>query len=335
MLWGGGVSLSILLPPPELTAVFVLTLGVILVNGWTDAPNAIATAVAGGVLPFSAAATLAAVCNLLGAVLSDALFPAVTRSVLALLPVGGDQRAALCGLCAALAAIIIWSTAAWLLGIPTSESHGLLAGLAGAALALEGNGLPWAAWGRVLLALPLSVMLGFLPARWLARRPEHPRPLRFYRRAQCLGAAAMALLHGAQDGQKFLGVLLLGTSLAAGQASPTDRAPLWLSALCAGAMALGTALGGRRIIDTVGRDMVELDPRRGLAADLVAGGALLLCTLLGLPVSTTHTKTAAILGAGRYPDWSVAQSIALAWVLTFPICGLLGCLCAKFLFLFL
>ena len=327
--------MSISLPPPELTAVFVLTLGVILVNGWTDAPNAIATAVAGGVLPFSAAAALAAVCNLLGAVLSAALFPAVTRSVLALLHAGGDQRAALCGLCAALAAILIWSTAAWLLGIPTSESHGLLAGLAGAALALEGNGLPWAAWGRVLLALPLSVMLGFLPARWLARRPERARPLRFYRRAQCLGAAAMALLHGAQDGQKFLGVLLLGTSLAAGQASPPDRAPLWLSALCAGAMALGTALGGRRIIDTVGRDMVELDPRRGLAADLAAGGALLLCTLLGLPVSTTHTKTAAILGAGRYPDWSVARSIALAWVLTFPICGLLGCLCAKFLFLFL
>ena len=312
-------ALMELLLVPGLLPAALLTLGVLLVNGWTDAPNAIATAVASGALPFSAAAALAAVCDLLGALLAAGLFPAVTETVLDLARFGGDRQAALWALCAALGAVVLWSTAAWVFGLPTSESHGLLAGLTGAALALEDGAVDVRAWTRVLLALPLSMALGWLLAKALTARPGKPRSASFCRLAQRVGAAAMALLHGAQDGQKFLGIFLLGLSLA----------------LCAGSMALGTALGGRRIVDTVGRDMVALDPSRGLAADLAGAGSLLVCTLLGLPVSTTHTKTAAILGAGRRPDWSVARSIALAWALTFPVCGLLGFLGAKFLLFFL
>ena len=328
-------ALAELLLVPGLLPVALLTLGVLLVNGWTDAPNAIATAVSSGALPFPAAAALAAVCDLLGALLAAGLFPAVTETVLDLARFGGDRQTALWALCAAMGAVVLWSTAAWVFGLPTSESHGLLAGLTGAALALEGGAVDLRAWTRVLLALPLSIALGWLLAKALAARPRKARSASFCRRAQRVGAAAMALLHGAQDGQKFLGIFLLGLSLAAGWEHPTGPAPLWLTALCAGTMALGTALGGRRIVDTVGRDMVELDPFRGLAADLAGAGSLLVCTLLGLPVSTTHTKTAAILGAGRRPDWSVARSIALAWALTFPVCGLLGFCGAKFLLFFL
>lgn len=330
-------SLADALSVPGLLPVALLTLGVILVNGWTDAPNAIATAVASRALSFSAAAMLAAACNLLGALLSAIYFPAVTRTVLELAQFGSDRQTALWSLCAAMAAIVIWSTAAWLFGIPTSESHGLLAGLTGASLALEGSisnvGL-WA-WIRVLLSLPLSVGLGWLLAKIFAACPAQPWSAAFYRCAQRLGAAAMAFLHGAQDGQKFLSIFLLGLALATGQNSTAGPTPLWLTALCAGTMALGTALGGRKIIDTVGRDMVSLDLRRGLVADLAGAGALLLCTLLGLPVSTTHTKTAAILGAGSHPNWKVARSIALAWLFTFPACGLLGFLCTKLLLFFL
>ena len=330
-------SLAEVLTVPGLLPVALLTLGVLLVNGWTDAPNAIATTVASGALSFPAAAALAAVCDLLGALLSAVFFPAVARSVLDLARFDGDSRAALWALCAALGAVIAWSAAAWVLRIPTSESHGLMAGLAGASLELgrSGGGVALRAWLRVLLALPLSAGTGWLLAKVLTARPGKPRSPAFYRSAQRAGAAAMALLHGAQDGQKFRGVFLLGLSLAAGQSRPAGPAPLWLSALCAGAMALGTALGGHRIVDAVGRDMVALDLRRGLAADVAGAVSLLGCTLLGLPVSTTHTKTAAILGAGQHPDWSVAGSIALAWALTFPICGLLGFLCAKFLLFFL
>ena len=328
-------ALAELLLVPGLLPVALLTLGVLLVNGWTDAPNAIATAVSSGALPFPAAAALAAVCDLLGALLAAALFPAVTETVLELAQFGGDRQSALWALCAALGAVVLWSMVAWIFGLPTSESHGLLAGLTGAALALEGGAVDLRAWTRVLLALPLSIALGWLLAKALAARPRKARSASFCRRAQRVGAAAMALLHGAQDGQKFLGIFLLGLSLAAGWEHPTGPAPLWLTALCAGTMALGTALGGRRIVDTVGRDMVELDPFRGLAADLAGAGSLLVCTLLGMPVSTTHTKTAAILGAGRRPDWAVARSIALAWALTFPVCGLLGFCGAKFLLFFL
>ena len=145
----------------------------------------------------------------------------------------------------------------------------------------------------------------------------------------------MAFLHGAQDGQKCLGILLLGLSLTAGgPAGGSFTAPAGLSLLCAGVMAAGTALGGRKIIDTVGREMVCLAPRQGLAADLGGGACLLLCTLLGLPVSTTHVKTAAILGAGRGGDPKPVLAMVLAWLLTFPGCALLGFAAAR-LFLIL
>ncbi len=142
----------------------------------------------------------------------------------------------------------------------------------------------------------------------------------------------MAFLHGAQDGQKFIGVFLLCCALAAGrQDTETFLVPVWLSVLCALVMALGTALGGRRIIDTVGRRMVPLTPRLGFAADLGGGACLLLCSLLGLPVSTTHVKTAAILGAGGRADRGVVRSILLAWALTFPSCTAIGFLASRLL----
>ena len=262
-------ALMELLLVPGLLPAALLTLGVLLVNGWTDAPNAIATAVASGALPFSAAAALAAVRDLLGA------------------PLG---------------AVVLWSTAAWVFGLPTSESHGLLAGLTGAALALEDGAVDVRTWTRVLLALPLSMALGWLLAKALTVRSGKTRSASFCRRAQRVGAAAMALLHGAQDGQKFLGIFLLGLSLAAGRERPAAPAPLWLAALCAGTMALGTALGGRRIVDTVGRDMVALDPSRGLAADL-AGGThsarrrQALLRRLDLPEHMTANALLAVLNA--------------------------------------
>ena len=177
--------------------------------------------------------------------------------------------------------------------------------------------------------------LGWLAGRLFRRALTLLRPSpALCRRGQVGGAAAMAFLHGAQDGQKCLGILLLGLSLS--PVLPQQRIfsiPLELTLLCAGVMAAGTALGGRRIIDTVGREMVCLSPRQGLAADLGGGSCLLACTLLGLPVSTTHAKTAAVLGAGSRADRRVAGRIALTWLFTFPGCGLLGFFLAK-LFLF-
>lgn len=331
---------------PPLSPLFfllsLLTLAVILVNGWTDAPNAIASAVSSRALSFRSAAALAAVCNFGGAALSSLLHPAVADTVRGLSGFGPDPAVALAALCAALAAIVLWSVAAWRFGIPTSESHALMAGLTGSALALRGGAenVDAGTWRTILLGLVLSTGLSLLLGRMLGRlsaRLRGPGWDRACRRGQVLSAAAMAFLHGAQDGQKFLGVFLLGWGLTGGSGPGPGEIPLPLLVVCALAMGLGTALGGRRIIEKVAVDMVQLDLRQGLASDLAAAGALLLCTLLGCPVSTTHAKTAAILGAGsacrRAARWDVAASILLVWLLTFPACLLLGFLLARLFFL--
>ena len=296
--------------------VLALLAAVILVNGWTDAPNAIATPVAAGVLPFSAAAALAAVCNLLGVILTSAVSNAVAHTLYSIADFGPQ---ALTALTAALSATILWAVTAWRFGIPTSESHALAAGLTGSALALGAGRLHPGPLLRVVLGLFLSLILGAALGR-LFQRLLPPGGEALYRRGQVLGSALTAFLHGAQDGQKFLGVMALILSFGAGGYA----LPPWAHWACALLMALGTALGGRRIIDTVGRKMVLLTPRSGFAAELGCAAALAACTLWGFPVSTTHAKTAAIWGAGASQNSKVARSLGAAWLLTFPVCGALA-----------
>ena len=313
---------------PALLITALLTLAVLVVNGWTDAPNAIAGAVVTGAIPFRRAVALAAACNFLGVLCVTSVNASVADTIYSLASFGGGSRAALAALCAAMAAVVLWAALAWCFGIPTSESHALAAGVSGAAVALEGSFscLRWDSWGKVLLGLLLSALAGFGAGRLAARRLRTVKVSdRTLLGAQVPGAALAAFLHGAQDGQKFLGIFLLGTTLARGS---SPLIPLWLMALCAGFMALGTLMGGRRIIDRVGREMVSLGPREGLAADLGSIACLLGATVLGLPVSTTHTRTCALLGVGSAGggrvDRRVAGEVALAWLLTFPGCGAVG-----------
>ncbi len=321
---------------PALALVSLLVLAVLLVNGWTDAPNAIAAAVGAGALPFRRAAWLAAACNLAGSCWAAICLPAVARTVWEAAAPGPD-RWAWAGLCAALSATAAWGALAWRFGIPTSESHALLAALAGAALARPGGwqSLDPGPWLRVGFGLGLSLALGG-GLGWLFGKKLGSmglsRPV--CRRGQVLGAAGMAFLHGAQDGQKFLALFLAGCALAQGNGEPF-AVPGWLPAVCGGTLALGTLMGGRRIVERIGEELVPLSPAAGLAADLGGGGALLLCTLLGLPVSTTHAKTSAILGAGAAlggrVDHACAREIALTWLFTFPACGGLGYLLTRVL----
>lgn len=324
-----------ILTDPVSTLTCILVLAVVAVNGWTDAPNAIATAVCTGALPFLRAVILAALCNLLGLVCVTALNASVAETLFTIADFGTHTQAARSALCAGLCAVILWSGTAWRFGIPTSESHGLAAAVTGAALALPGGTVHYESWCRILLGLVLSLVLGWSGGRLWQIVLNVARPSNsLCRRGQAGGAAVMSFLHGAQDGQKCLGILALGLSLTPPASYQTSfYVPPGLALLCAGVMAAGTALGGRKIIDTVGREMVCLNPRQGLAADLGGGACLLLCTLLGLPVSTTHAKTASILGAGSLASGKVAGQIALTWLFTFPGCGLLGFFLAK-LFLF-
>ncbi len=329
---------------PPLLITVILTMGVILVNGWTDAPNAIATCVSTRAISPQKAILMAAVFNFFGVFVMTTINATVAMTIYNMVDFGGDSHEALIALCAALFAIVVWATAAWAFGIPTSESHALIAGISGAAIALHGgmSGINGTEWMKVIYGLVLSTLLGF-GTGWcsvklvekLFHRWDRRRANRLFQKAQVGGGAAMAFMHGAQDGQKFMGVFLLGIFLAQGKADVTTFSiPLWMMILCSAVMALGTSIGGYRIIKAVGMDMVKLETYQGFSADLGAALCLLLSSLTGVPVSTTHTKTTAIMGVGAARrlssvNWGVVKEMALTWILTFPGCGLIGYFMAK------
>jgi len=331
-----------LITNPALLITVILTLGVVLVNGWTDAPNAIATCVSTRSIAPKKAIIMAAVFNFLGVLVMTMISKAVAQTIYNMVDFGDNPKNALVALCAALFAIVVWATAAWAFGIPTSESHALIAGVTGAAIAIQGiHGINGNEWIKVVYGLFLSSIigfgLGFLVTKllgFLCKGMDKRKTTSFFQKAQIGGGAAMAFMHGAQDGQKFMGVFMLGAFLAKGEGNVTNfEIPFWLMILCSVVMALGTSIGGYKIIKTVGMGMVKLGTYQGFAADIAAAISLLAATVFGIPVSTTHTKTTAIMGVGAAKrissvNWSVVKEMVFAWVLTFPGCGLLGFLMA-------
>ena len=335
---------------PALWVTVLLTLGVILVNGWTDAPNAIASCVATRALKPRAAIIMAAVFNFLGVLVMTLLSPKVAETIYNMVDFGSNAREALIALCAAMFAIVVWAVLAWAFGIPTSESHALIAGLTGSAIAMHNNldGVNGGEWAKVLFGLVFSLAIGFALGYFctkliqrLCKRADYRKANRFFDKGQVVAAAGTAFMHGAQDGQKFMGVFLLGLALSQGNVSPgAVNVPVWLMILCSLVMAFGTSIGGMKIIKSVGMDMVKLEKYQGFAADISATAGLLICSVAGMPVSTTHAKTTAIMGVGaakrfRAVNWGVAKEMVLTWILTFPGCGLIGFLMTKlFVFIF-
>lgn len=335
---------------PALWITVILTLGVILVNGWTDAPNAIATCVATRAMKPRAAIAMAAVFNFLGVLVMTLLSPKVAETIYNMVDFGSNAHEASIALSAAMFAIVVWAVLAWAFGIPTSESHALIAGITGSAIAMHNNldGVNGAEWGKVLFGLIFSLVIGFALGyavtkliQRLCRRMNYRKANGFFDKGQVVAAAGTAFMHGAQDGQKFMGVFLLGLALAQGNVSPgAVNVPVWLMILCSLVMAFGTSIGGMKIIKSVGMDMVKLEKYQGFAADISATAGLLVCSVTGMPVSTTHAKTSAIMGVGaakrmRAVNWSVAKEMVFTWILTFPGCGLIGFLMTKlFVFIF-
>lgn len=328
-----------LISNPALFIIVILTLGVILVNGWTDAPNAIATCVSTRTISPKKAIIMATIFNFLGVLIMTILNATVAQTIYNMVDFGGNSKDSLIALCAALFAIVLWATAAWAFGIPTSESHALIAGISGAAIALQGgfSGINGSEWVKVIYGLFMSTILGlgfgFIVVRIIElifKRIDRRKSKPFFQNAQIAGGAAMAFMHGAQDGQKFMGVFMLGIFLANGQSNVTNFViPIWLMVLCSVVMALGTSIGGYKIIKTVGMEMVKLETYQGFAADLAGAACLLFSSIFGVPVSTTHTKTTAIMGVGASKrlssvNWSVVKDMVAAWILTFPGCGIVG-----------
>ncbi len=335
------------LAQPLLLTAILLTLGVILVNGWTDAPNAIATCVVTRCMPVRAAIIMAAVFNFLGVFVMSMVNASVAETITKMVDFGNDPKSSVVALSAALFAIVVWATAAWVFGIPTSESHALIAGLTGSAIALQGSlaGVNGSEWIKVIYGIVISVVVGF-GLGWLVcrgvealfRKADRRRTEPFFKGAQIVGAASMAFMHGAQDGQKFMGVIILSTYLIKGQDIPAGGVDtgnlVWLMLLCSVVMGVGTMCGGKKIIKSVGMDMVKLEKYQGFSADIAGSLCLLLSSGFGIPMSTTHAKTTAIMGVGAVRRLSainlgVVKEMALTWVLTFPGCGLIGFLMTK------
>ena len=318
---------AILLP---LIPVLFLVLAAEFVNGWTDSPNAIATVVSTRVLSPGQAVIMAAVLNIVGAL--------VTGTAVATTIGIGIVKPDVIGLpavAAAMLTIVVWSTVTWFYGIPTSESHELIAGLTGAGLAVAGPSvLLWEGWQKVLIGLGFSTLLGFslsvvvmTALNWGLRRASLSASRKVFSKLEILSAAFVAFSHGSNDGQKFMGVFTL--ALVLGGVMTQFTVPLWVILLCGTVMGLGTAIGGWRIIHTMGYKLTKLEPVHGFAAQTASGTAILLASSLGIPLSTTHCISTAIMGVGatrRFSAvrWGVARDIVTAWILTFPVCGVLG-----------
>lgn len=321
----------------------LLVVGVIFVNGWTDAPNAITASVSTGALKLRSGIALAAVCNFAGAIIMGIANTSVLKSVedIAFM-ISGDEGSALPILSAALIAIILWAVAAWYFGIPTSESHALISGILGAAIAYnEGiENLNLSPMGLAISGLLLSLPIGFVGGAAIGKVLEvvsYNTKLLKNRNAtrtlQRIGSAAMAFMHGAQDSQKFAGVFAAALAMG-GEPIMTGATPLWLTLLCSSVISLGTAVGGYRIIKRVGMDTVKLNPIKAISADMSAAACMLTASMLGMPVSTTHTSTASVIGAGvsSYPrevNLRSVREMLVAWLLTFPCCGMISYFAVK------
>ena len=329
---------------PSLFVILILVIGVTAVSGATDAPNAIATVVSTRCLKPSVAIGLAAVFNFVGLVGMTYISTAVAKTMFGMVDFSGNTDAALYALMAAMIGAILWGIFCWFFGIPCSKSHSLIAGVTGGAIALNGlAGVVPAEWAKVIYGMVFSLVAGFFLG-WLFVKVIEKACTHVNRQAanhaftgiQDVCAVALSFLHGAQDGQKFMSIFMLAIMMTAGMGMDLSGVamPMWLMIFCAFNMGLGTAVGGERIIKSVGMDMVKLEAFQGFAASLSTFVSLMLATFGGLPVSTTHTNTTAIMGVGaakspKSVKWSIAIDMVKTWVLTFPGCGILGFARAK------
>lgn len=325
--------------PSDLTLLLLAVLGLAVVfdyiNGFHDTANSIATSVSTRALRPEHAILMSATANFVGALTGTAVAKTIS-SGLATTPEGPEGQTIVA---AALVGAIVWNLITWRLGIPSSSSHALIGGLLGAVVVAVGASAikPEGVINKVILPLVMSpiigILIGFLAMVVLLNLFQRANPRRLndrFRRLQVVSAAFMAFSHGSNDAQKTMGIMTL--ALVAGGLLPRDAPiPLWVILLAAGAISLGTAAGGWRIIRTMGQRVVKLDPVHGFAAETTAASIIMTASHFGMPVSTTHVISSAIMGVGSSDRlsavrWGVAGNIVLAWILTIPASGAVAAL---------
>ena len=333
-----------LIKMPSLLITTILISSVMYINGCSDVPNAIATCVSTRSLTPKKALMLAAIFNFLGLVVMTLISSKVAETVFNIANFGNNTSNNLITLCSALIGIVVWCILAWIFGIPTSQSHALLAGISGAAIALQGNfsGINFEEWKKVLYGLfivnLLAFFMGYIITKFIektCKNMDRRKTNKFFKKTQIIGALITCFMNGAQDGQKYMAILLLGVALSNGINEATNFAiPLWLMIYCSFIIGIGAIIGGLRIIKTVGTKVAKIERYQGTSADISSAICLFGSSILGIPVSSTHTKNSAVMGVGASKrlsnvNWKTARNMIFAWILTFPFCGLLGFILTK------
>ena len=329
------------MPDPILIVIIALALGFGVVNGFNDAANAVAASIGSRALSPRNAIILAGCANFAGAATGTAVAQTIGKGILT---EGVILEFGYLTVIAALGAIIIWGSIATHYGVPISLTHGFVAGLAAAGIAVAGSGaVVWDIMRRVLISVAAAPALGFAGGFALmvillwAFRYSLPARLRvIFSRLQWLTTAFLAYSHGKNDGQMPIGIITMALVINTGQANLWDNIPWWVIVASAAAISSGIALGGWRVIRTVGIRVTALEPSQGFAAQVSAAAVIEGASQLGIPVSTTHCASAAIMGVGATRRlsavrWGVARRIVAAWIITFPVCGGIGYLLARLL----
>jgi len=317
--------------------IIVLSIGFGVVNGFNDAANAIAPAIGARSISPRNAIIIAAVANMAGACTGTAVAHTIGKGILV------PEAITYLTVIAALASIIIWGTLATYMGMPISLHHGFIAGLAAAGMALSGvDAVVWGVMAQIMAAVIIAPLLGFaggfmvmIGFFWIFRRTSPDKMRVLFSNGQFLTTAFMAYSHGKNDGQMPIGVIAMALVIFHGDVSLWDRLSIlspetwWIIVVPALSISIGTAMGGRRVIKTMGMKVTTLRPVQGFATQASAGTVIEVASSLGIPVSTTHLISASTMGVGattRFSAvrWGIAGNIVAAWILTFPICGILG-----------
>lgn len=320
-----------------LVFIIVLSVGFGIVNGFNDAANAIAPAIGARSISPRDAIIIASVANMAGACTGTAVAHTIGKGILI------PEAITFLAVIAALASIIIWGTLATYMGLPISLHHGFIAGLAAAGMAISGTeAVVWSVMGQILAAVIIAPLLGFtggfatmIGIFWLFRRTSPDKMTKIFSRGQFLTTAFMAYSHGKNDGQMPIGVIAMALVVFHNDAGLWDRLTVlspetwWIIVVPALSISIGTAMGGRRVIKTMGMKVTTLRPVHGFTTQGAAATVIEIASALGIPVSTTHLISASTMGVGattRFSAvrWGIAGNIVAAWILTFPICGILG-----------
>lgn len=337
-----------LLNNPISLLVVILLIITIAMNGAMDAPNAIATSVSTRSLYIDHALLMSTACNFIGVLIVSIISPRVSYTIYNLVDFTTNEEFGLIALLSALLGIIIWGIITWSFNIPSSSSHSLIAGLIGSSIALNKgiSGINFASFSKILIGILISIFIAYFLGMIIVKiiisifkNKDRRDSKKFFDVGQIISGALMSIIHGAQDGQKFIGIFMILIYFLGHNPNSANFLPIWVLLVCAIVMGIGTSFGVRRVVKSVGMNVVNLETYEGFAADIASFISILIATILGIPLSTTQTATTSIMGVGASKrksnvNWSYAKYLSITWFLTYPLCGIISYGITKLLMIF-